>query len=110
MRFLTKFIDKKRGKTTIREQFQKIKNDLKDPNIDPKVVYKYKEKLDKTIKMVYDSMYEAAEKGTFVARQFQSKFTEIPYTYSTTGLGLKKKRKLTRKHKRKRTKKLSDKV
>ena len=97
-------------KNDIKINLKGIQPNLKDPNIDPKVVYKYKEKLDKTIKMVYDSMYEAAEKGTFVARQFQSKFTEIPYTYSTTGLGLKKKRKLTRKHKRKRTKKLSDKV
>ena len=46
-------------------------------------------------------MYEATEKGTFVAGQFQPKFSQIPYTYLSTGLGLKKRR--TRKHKRKRT-------
>ena len=104
-KILTDFIDKKNGKTTIREQFQKIKRDLRDPDIAPKIIDKYKETLNKTVQKFNKYYADGVANGTINEGEFRTKFSNISYDYLTTGvglgLGLKKKKRKTRKHKRK---------
>jgi hypothetical protein len=89
-----KFINKKNGKTTIREQFQKIKRDLKDPDISVKTVEKYKQKLDSIREKFYTFLTAEIKKGNTKSGQFRTKFRQIKYDNPTgVGFGLKKKSK-----------------
>jgi hypothetical protein len=93
--FINDFIDNKSGKTTIREQFQKIKRDLKNPDIRVTIVQKYHKQLQDTQKKFNTSLAKAVKKGSINEGQFQTKFSNIRHDYPTTGVGfgLKKRNK-----------------
>jgi hypothetical protein len=88
------------GKMTIREQFQKIKSDLRDPNISIETVVKYKKHLKKTIDKFNKSI------SPIIKGQIQTKFKNITYDYPMTavGFGLKKKKKNKSKKKKNKSK------
>ena len=89
----------------IKEYFQKVKSDLKNPDITVKTLKYYKHDLEKTIKKFDAYISTAVKEGNIESGQFRTKFSNIAHEYpvSGVGFGLKKKRK-TRK-KRKKTKK-----
>jgi hypothetical protein len=95
--FINEFIDQKSGKTTIREQFQKIKRDLRNPDIRVTIVQKYKKELDTVRKKFYKSLENAVKDGTMMPGQFRSKFSNIKYDYPATGVGFGLKNKKKRK-------------
>lgn len=101
---VTEFINKKSGKTTIKDQFQKIKSDLKNPDISIKTVEKYKQQLEKTYEKFSKYIASEVKKGNIEPHQFRTKFSEIVYDQdSGVGFGLKRKRK-SRKNKGKKRK------
>jgi hypothetical protein len=96
--FINDFIDQKSGKTTVREQFQKIKRELRNPDIRATIVQKYKKELDTVRKKFIKSLDKAVEDGSMTAGQFRTKFSNIKYDYPAgVGLGLKRKNKKSRK-------------
>jgi hypothetical protein len=92
--FMNEFIDKidkKDGSTTIREKFQKIKRDLRDPDISIDTVQRYKQELDGMISQLDKSLAEATRNGRLMPGQFQNKFSDIKYDLETRG-GNKRRR------------------
>ena len=104
--FINDFIDAPGGKMTIREQFQKIKRDLKNPDIRVTIVQKYKKELETVRKKFIKSLDKAVEDGSMTAGQFRTKFSNIRYDYPEgVGFGLKKKKSKKKKSKKKRSSK-----
>ena len=102
--FINEFIDAPGGKMTIREQFQKIKRDLKNPDIRVTIVQKYKKELDTVRKKFIKSLDKAVEDGSMTAGQFRTKFSNIKYDYPEgVGFGLKKKRSRRKRSNKKRS-------
>ena len=101
--FINDFIDKKSGKTTIREQFQKIKSDLKNPDIRVTIVQKYKKLLEDTREKITKSFGKAVKKGYINEDQFRTKFSNIRYDYPAgVGFGLRKRSRKSRKSRKSR--------
>jgi hypothetical protein len=105
--FIDQIIDQKNGKTTVkttvREQFQKIKRDLRNPNIRITIVQNYKKELETTRKNFIKSLDMAVEDGSMIAGQFRTKFSNIRYDYPASGVGFGfKKKKSRRKSNKKR--------
>ena len=99
--FFYDFIDAKSGKTSIREQFQKIKRELKDPDISVKTVEKYKKELGKTIDKFDKFFLKAVKNGTISEGQFRTKFSSIRYDYPEgVGFGFKRENKKKRRQSR----------
>ncbi len=97
--FITEFIDKREGDNpTVREQFEKIKSDLRDPNIPITTVEEYKRQLNKTVLNFNKYLLDGIKNGLIANRQFNTKFLGITYDYPVT-MGGKKRRK-TRKGKK----------
>ena len=92
--FINDFIDTKSGKTTIREQFQKIKRELRNPDIRVTIVQKYKKLLKDTQEKFYKSLDKGVKDGIIGRGQFRTKFSNIKYDYpiSRVGFGLKNKK------------------
>jgi hypothetical protein len=90
----------------IKEYFQKVKSDLKNPDITIKTLNYYKHDLEKT-KRVFDAYISKAIKdGRIAPRQFRTKFSNIIYEYpvSGVGFGLKGTRRRRRKAKKQKQK------
>jgi hypothetical protein len=93
----------------IKEYFQKVKSDLKNPDITIKTLNYYKHDLEKT-KRVFDAYISKAIKdGRIAPGQFRTKFSNIIHEYPVSGAGLglglslkKKTRRRRRKHKKQR--------
>lgn len=98
--FMTEFINKKDGSTTIREKFQKIKRDLRDPDISIDTVQRYKQELDEMISKLNTSVSEATRDGRLIPGQFRNKFSNIKYDLETRG-GNKRRRIKCKNNKRK---------
>ena len=101
--FMREFIDKKDGSTTIREKFQKIKRDLRDPDISIDTVQRYKQELDEMIGQLNTSVSEATRNGRLMPGQFQKKFSNIKYDLETRG-GNKRRRAKSKIKSKRRTK------
>ena len=86
----------------IKEYFQKVKSDLKNPDITVKTLKYYKHDLEKTIKKFDAYISTAVKEGNIESGQFRTKFSNIAHEYpvSGVGFGLKKKRKTRKKRKK----------
>lgn len=91
--FITEFIDNREGNNpSVREEFEKIKRDLRDPNIPISTVEEYKKQLNKTIIRFNKYLLDGIKNGLIANKQFNTKFSEITYDYPVTMGGKKKRR------------------
>ena len=84
----------------IKEYFQKVKSDLKKPDITVKTLKYYKHDLEKTIKKFDAYISKAVKNGLIASGQFRTKFSNISYEYPVSGVGLGLKKKKTRRRRR----------
>lgn len=99
--FLADFIAMEDDGIPIKEYFQKVKSDLKNPDITVKTLNYYKHDLEKTINKFNAYISTAVKNGEIASGQFRTKFSNIAHEYPVSGVGFglkgKKKRK-TRKN------------
>ena len=102
-KFIADFIAMKKSQyddDIIKEYYQKMKSDLKNPDITIKTLKNYKDDLIET-KYKFDAYISKAIKNSeFDPEQFKTKFKSIKYEYPVSGVGFglkKRKQKKTRK-------------